>query len=77
LRNLSKAAKYNNLLIQKLLSNPRISPYFRDFLKNHAEDWIRNSKITDKGVHLEAVPIYLSLFSKYHYAEGDADSSEV
>jgi hypothetical protein len=77
LHDLRKGAKYNNILIQKLLSNSRIAPYFRDFLEYHAEKWIKHSKITDKGIHKKAIPIYLSLFDKYHYAEGDEYSSDM
>jgi hypothetical protein len=40
-------AHYNNGLIKKIVTDPDFSPIFYDFLKNHAEDWIRNSKIKD------------------------------
>lgn len=37
LENLKKGSMYNNLLIQKLLSNAKLAPYFRDFLEHHAK----------------------------------------
>lgn len=58
-RKMEKKGKYNNILIQKMLSKPRIAPYFKDFLDNHAAEWINHSKIADKDVHLEAISIYL------------------
>lgn len=44
--------KYNNILMHKILSNPRICPYFKQFLSTHAADWINASKINDKQIHL-------------------------
>lgn len=71
---MGKGSKFNNILILKLISSYKMAPYFRQFLQSHAEEWINGSKVSDKGMHLEAVSIYLSLISKYDYAE-DANSS--
>jgi hypothetical protein len=61
-------SKYNNILIHRLLSNPRVGLYFKEFLLNHAADWINSSKITDKDIHLEAIQIYCKLLEDLSYA---------
>lgn len=38
--------------MKKILQNQTIVPFFKDFLINHAEEWIKTSKISDKMVHL-------------------------
>ena len=68
--------KYNNILIHRLLSSPRVCIYFKDFLENHAENWINSSKITDKQVHIEAIRIYHKLVDDLAYAEVDPCNSE-
>jgi len=51
-------------------------PFFKDFLSNHAEDWISSSKISDKEVHLEAVKIYMTLINSLAYVEPDPNPSD-
>lgn len=41
--------------MQKLLSNTRICIFFKQFLETYASEWIDNSKITDKQIHIEAI----------------------
>ena len=62
--------------MHRILSNPRIGYFFDFFLKEHAEDWIRSSKISDKEVHLEAITIYSNLLNKIVYAEADPSPSD-
>jgi hypothetical protein len=59
LKKIEARDKYNNIILKKMMQNPRIVPFFKEFLLNYAEQWINNSKIADKRVHLEAVKIYL------------------
>jgi hypothetical protein len=54
--------------MHRLLSNPRICVYFKEFLENYAAEWINNSKITDKEIHLEAIQIYFKLLDNLSYA---------
>jgi hypothetical protein len=63
--------KYNNILIHRLLSSPRVCVYFRHFLEGHAAEWIHSSKINDKQVHIEAIRIYHQLVDDLAYAEAD------
>ena len=75
-RRLESKNKYNNILIQKLLSNGRIVPFFKEFLTNHAADWIEGSKIADKEVHVEAIRIYTNLINSLTYVEQDPNPSD-
>ncbi len=59
LKKIESRDKYNNITMKKMMQNPRIAPFFKSFLQNYAEQWINNSKIADKKVHLEAIKIYL------------------
>jgi len=76
LKKIEARDKYNNITMNKMLQNPRIVPFFREFLLNYAEGWITNSKIADKRVHLEAIRIYLELLGKLAYAEVDPSPSD-
>lgn len=60
--------KYNNITMKKMMQNPRVVPFFKEFLQNYAEQWINNSKIADKEVHLEAIKIYLNFLEGIAYA---------
>lgn len=62
--------------MHKILSNPRICPYFKQFLSGHAADWINNSKISDKQIHIEAIEIYSKLLNNLAYAEVDPSPSD-
>ena len=75
-RHLESKNKYNNILIQKLLSNGRIVPFFMEFLTNYAADWIERSKIADKEVHIEAIRIYINLINSLTYVEQDPNHSD-
>lgn len=55
--------KFNNNFIQRIIDDEELEYYFKDFLENHAQDWINNSKIRNKGIHLEAINVFLNLKS--------------
>jgi hypothetical protein len=46
---------YNNMLIWKVISSKNCKDLFRQFLDEHAKEWIEQSKITDKDVHYQAI----------------------
>lgn len=76
IRNIEKRGKnkYNNVLIQRLLSSPRVCVFFKRFLEGHAAEWINSSKISDKQIHIEAIRIYHKLVDDLvdpKYAEVD------
>ena len=58
---LTSKLKYNNSLIQRIIDDEELEPFFLDFLKNRARDWIMHSKIREKKVHLEAIQIFQRL----------------
>ena len=53
--------KYNNSLIQRIIDEEELRPFFIDFLKHHARNWILHSKIREKTVHREAIDLFLRL----------------
>ena len=42
---------YNNDLIKKIIRNSKVGPLFKRFLVDEAENWLENSKVTNKDVH--------------------------
>lgn len=75
LRKFEARDNFNNITVKKIMQNALLIPFFKEFLENHAENWINNSKIADKRVHLEAIQLYLELLGKLSYAdEGEANS---
>ena len=52
LRKVEATDNFNNITVKKIMQNALLIPFFKEFLENHAENWINNSKITDKRVHL-------------------------
>ncbi len=68
--------KYNNITMKRMMQNPRVVPFFKEFLQNYAGQWINNSKIADKEVHLEAIQIYLNFLEGIGFAEMDPSPSD-
>jgi hypothetical protein len=67
---------YNNNVIWKIISSNICKEHFKVFLEGHARNWIENSKMEYKDVHLEAIDIYMKLYEKMAFLEGDEDDED-
>lgn len=59
---LMKKENFNNRLIKNIISNEKVTRLFLKFLKEDADDEIKESRIHDKDSHYEAVELYKCLF---------------
>jgi len=66
----------NNMLIHKILANESIVPFFRDFLNNHAEEWISHSKVVNKQVYMDTARMYGGLINSLEYVEDGSSGSD-
>lgn len=48
LKTLLRRNKFNNKLVQKIVTKPRLSEQFRKFLEHDSVEWLNSSKINDK-----------------------------
>ena len=54
-----KIANLNNKLIRQIVVDRNLRVYFHKFLKEEADNWIRDSPMQHKQSHFEAVRVYL------------------
>lgn len=60
--NLNDSKKYNNNFIKKIIAHEVLRDLFKVFLETSAKNWIKRSKVNDKELHYDAIPIYLHLY---------------
>jgi cellulose biosynthesis protein BcsQ len=51
--------KFNNRLINNLIKNQNLNSMFERFLRDHASEWLEQSKIKDRVSHKEAIEAFL------------------
>lgn len=58
LKSLIDRTKFNNHLVSLVVANDDLRPFFRAFLASSAPQWVQNSKLKNKDIHIEAIELY-------------------